>query len=223
MIEASHLPAVAELVRIPSPAPAPQALAHDGEHLWIGSFETSRIYGLDPIHGTVFEQTSAPGRPIGATMLGDEMRFVIGDGDTDDRTIRRYVPGHGFKSSDVLPCPDATGSFLAYDGTDLWLSQRHLERVHRLDAHGAPARTIDVGEEIIGLAWSGERLYCSLWLGSKTGRCRIGYVVPSSPAPALVVVATLPFVGVSLACDGERFWTNDFKANEIVAYAIPAA
>lgn len=220
MPEVVSLPAVTEIVRIPAPAPAPQSLAYDGERLWIGSFETKRVYGVDPLHGNVVEQSAVPGRPIGATMLGDELRFVISD-DADDRTIRRFVPGHGFKTNDLVRCPDDTGSFLAYDGADLWLSQRHLKRVHRLDAHGVPTRTIEVGEEIIGAAWCRERLYLSLWLGSKTGRCRVGYVVPADPEPALTIVATVPFVGVSLACDGERFWTNDFKADAIVAYALP--
>ena len=157
-------------------------------------------------------------------VAGDELRFVVSEnGDEDNRFIRRYVPGHGFKTHDALACPDDTGSFLAYDGANLWLSQRHAKRVHRLDLAGRPLRTIDVGHEIIGLAWVNERIYCSLWLGSKTGRCRIGYLDPSQATPELHVVATSPFVGVSLAREGAHFWTNDFKANEIVAFEIPAS
>src|SRR5580693_1043709 len=112
-------PELEEIVRIPSPAPAPQALACDGEHLWLGSWETSRVYGIDAHQGRVFEEAPAPGRPVGATVLGDDLRF-----------IRRYVPAHGFKSHEAVQCPDDTGSFLAFDGTRLWLSQRFLKRVH---------------------------------------------------------------------------------------------
>src|SRR5580704_9235675 len=61
---------LAEIVRIPSPAPAPQALACDGEHLWLGSWETARIYGIYANQGRVFEEVQAPGKPVGATVVG---------------------------------------------------------------------------------------------------------------------------------------------------------
>jgi hypothetical protein len=215
----AHLPAIVEIVRVPAPAPAPQSLAHDGERLWVGSWQTQRIYALDPHDGTSSDEAAAPGKPVGCTVVGDELRFVLSERD-DDRVIRRFVPGHGFKTSDAVPCPDDTGSFLAFDGEGLWLSQRYDKRVVRLDETGAIVRTIDVGEEIVGLALVGSRLFCSLWLGAKTGRCRIGFV-DSLAEPRLAIVATLPFVGVSLANDGERFWTNDFKNDAIVAFELP--
>jgi len=218
----TELPELEEIVRIPSPAPRPQSLAHDGEHLWLGSWETGHIYGMDPKNGRVIEKTAAPGLPVGSTCVGDELRFVISEnGDADNRFIRRFVPGHGFKSREAIACPDDTGSFLAYDGKHLWLSQRYNKRVIELDASAAPIRSIDVGEEIIGLAWVGDRLYVSTWLGRERGGCRIAYVEPNSASPGPVFVARSPFVGVSLARDGNRLWTNDFKNLSIVAFAIP--
>ncbi len=217
-----ELPEIAEIVRIPSPAPRPQSLAHDGEALWLGSWETGRIYGIDPKRGHVFEKTDAPGLPVGSTCVGDELRFVISQNGLDDnRVIRRFVPGHGFKSRDAVPCPNDTGSFLAYDGKRLWLSQRHNKCVLELDAHGEVLRTIEIGEEIIGAAWWDERLYLSCWLGRERGGCRIGYVEPNSASPALVFAARSPFAQISLARDGDRLWTNDFKHGSIVAFAIP--
>ncbi len=210
---------LAEIVRIPSPAPAPQALACDGEHLWLGSWETARIYGIYANQGRVFEEVQAPGKPVGATVVGDELRMVCSELD-DSRFIRRYVPGHGFKSHDVIPCPDDTGSFLAFDGTSLWLSQRHNKLVLELDVHGTPTRTVAVGEEIIGMTWVGERLYLSLWLGHERGGCRIAYILPRDQHPQPVYVAQSPFAAISLARDGERFWTNDVKACELVAFSI---
>ena len=209
-----------EIVRIPSPAPAPQALACDGEHLWLGSWDTCRIYGIDPHQGRVFEDAPAPGRPVSATVLGDELRLVCSEQD-DSRFIRRYIPAHGFKSHEALQCPDDTGSFLAFDGERLWLSQRYRKQVIELTALAKPLRTIDVGEEILGMAWVGERLYLSTWLGKERGGCRIGFIEPRSPEPRLVFAAQSPFAAVSLARDGDRLWTNDFKAGEIVAFAIP--
>ena len=211
---------LAEIVRIPSPAPAPQALACDGEHLWLGSWDTARIYGIYANQGRVFEEQQAPGKPVGATVVGDELRLVCSELD-DSRFIRRYVPGHGFKSHDVIACPDDTGSFLAFDGTSLWLSQRHNKLVLELDALGTPVRTVPVGEEIMGMAWVGERLYLSTWLGKERGGCRIAYIEPRTPHPQPVFVAQSPFAAVSLARDGGRFWTNDFRSREIVAFSLP--
>jgi hypothetical protein len=219
---AAELSELAEIVRIPSPAPAPQALAHDGEHIWLGSYETSHIYGIYPSQGRVFEEMVAPGKPISAVTVGDELRFILSEnGDEDNRFIRRFVPGHGFKTSGAVGCPEDTGSFLGWDGDHLWLSQRHNKRVLELDATCNVIRTVDVGEEIIGIAWAEERLYLSLWLGKERGGCRIAYIEARAENPQPVIVAQSPFAAVSLARDGARFWTNDFKASQIVAFRIP--
>ncbi|MBC5810095.1 MAG: hypothetical protein GIW95_04450 [Candidatus Eremiobacteraeota bacterium] len=212
-----------EIVRIPSPAPAPQALAHDGEHLWLGSWETSRFYGIFPRDGRVFEDRAAPGRPVGATCMGDELRVICSEnGDGDNRFMRRYIPGHGFKSHDAIACPDDTGSFLAWNGERLWMTQRHNKCAIELDAHCRPVRTIDVGEQILGATWVGERLYLSIWLGKERGGSRVAYIEPRVESPQLTFVASSPFACISLAYDGERLWTNDAKAMQIVAFRIPA-
>ena len=219
IVSPSELGDLEEIVRIPSPAPMPQSLAHDGEHLWLGSWETSRVYGISPRHGRVFEEMEAPGKPVGSTVLGDELRFVCSEnGDEDNRFIRRYIPGHGFKSRDRIACPDDTGSFLAYDGERLWLSQRANKRVLEISVSGRVLRTVDVGEQILGIAWVSDRLYLSTWLGKD----RIAYIEARAENPQLTFVAAAPFVAVSLARDGDRLWTNDSKANEIVAFAIPS-
>jgi len=219
----AELSELAEIVRIPSPAPAPQSLAHDGEHLWLGSWETAKVYGIFPSQGRVFEEMRAPGKPVSAVSVGDELRFVCSENDDDDnRFVRRFVPGHGFKSHDSVPCPEDTGSFLAYDGEHLWLSQRFNKRVLELDALYRVVRTVDIGSEIIGIAWVGERLYLSTWLGKEHGGCRIAYIEARAERPQPLFVAQSPFAAVSLARDGDRLWTNDFKNNEIVAFHIPA-
>jgi hypothetical protein len=219
---AAELSELAEIVRIPSPAPAPQALAHDGEHIWLGSWETSRIYGLFPSQGRVFAAAPAPGRRVGATTVGDELRFIVSEnGDADNRFIRRFVPGHGFKSSGAIACPEDTGSFLAWDGEHLWLSQRYNKRILELNSSCRAIRTVDAGEEIMGLAWVDDRLYMSLWLGKERGGCRIAYIEARAANAQPVFVAQSPFAAVSLARDGARLWTNDFKANQIVAFRIP--
>ena len=220
--ESAELAALEEIVRFPSPAPSPQSLAHDGEQLWLGSWDTCRVYGIVPSQGRVFEEAPAPGRPVGSTVVGDELRFVCSEnGEGDNRFIRRYIPGHGFKSSQQIACPDDTGSFLAYDGEHLWLSQRYDKRVLELDAAYRVVRTVDVGEQILGIAWHEDGLYLSTWLGKERGGCRIAYLEPRAERPQLRYLASSPFAAVSLAWDGGRLWTNDPKQTEIVAFTIP--
>lgn len=221
MLDSSPTP-LAEIVRVPSPAPMNQSLAHDGERLWVGSWETSRLYAVDATHGNVTEEHAVPGKPVGSTVVGNELRFVVAqNGDDDNRFIRRFIPGHGFTSREATPCPEDTGSFLAYDGERLWLSQRHNKRVLELDAQLQPVRTIDVGEEVIGLAWADERLYLSTWHGKERGGCHVGYLETGVAEPKLQLVLRSPFVAVSLARDGERLWTNDYRKQAVVAFAIP--
>ncbi len=131
---------VEELLRLPSPAPRPQSLAYDGEALWMGSRETRRLYALDPRTWTVREEASAPGTPWGMTVVGDELRVLCGETAEDSRIIRRFVPGHGFKSQESLACPDDTGSQLSFDGDRLYVSQWYNKRILSLDERGTSAR-----------------------------------------------------------------------------------
>ncbi|MDE2573220.1 MAG: hypothetical protein KGM44_11975 [bacterium] len=208
-----------EVARIPSPCPAPQSLAFDGRALWVGSWETGRVYGFDAHSGRAVEEGIVPGKPVGCVAVGDELWFVCSETD-DHRFLRHYVPGHGFKNQ-AIPLPEDTGSFLAFDGDHLWLSQRYNKRVLQLNGAFAPVREIAIGEEIIGISWVDGYLYASTWWGRDRGGCRIARLHMNRSEPHLEWVAQSPFVAVSLARDGDRLWTNDFKKNEIAAFAIP--
>lgn len=205
-------------MRVPSPAPAPQALAFDGETLWMGSWETQRVYGIAPQRFTVFEEANAPGRPVGMVSVGGELRVVCSEGGDDHRVIRRYIPGHGFKMSDQVPCPDDTGSFLAFDGIHLWLSQRYKQRVLEFDAQYRVLSELQIDGQILGVVWVGGFLYLSTWHGKENGGCKLGRVVRG--AAEVEYVASLHFAGVSLTHDGTRFWTNDPRDTAIVAFTL---
>lgn len=207
-----------ELLRLPSPAPAPQALAFDGEHLWLGSWETQRLYGIDPHHFTVFEEANAPGKPVGAVCVGDELRLVCSEGSEGDRFIRRFIPGHGFKEHDRISCPEHTGSFLAFDGTHLWLSQRYNKRVFKLDAEYRVTAAVEIGAEVLGVAWVEGALYASTWHG-KEGGCAIVRVADIDTG-LIDTVASMPFAAISLTHDGSRFWTNDPRTTSLVAFNL---
>jgi len=213
------LPKIEELLRVPSPAPTPQSLAFDGELLWMGSWETQRVYGIVPQQFTVREEAVAPGHPVGAVAVGDELRFVCSeDGEADHRFIRRFVPGHGFKS-DKVPCPEDTGSFLAFDGMHLWLSQRYNKRVLELDAEYGVRRSIQLDAEIVGIVMVEGTLYASTWHGRENGGCKIARI--DAGAGTFDYAGSLPFAGISLTHDGSRFWTNDTKHTAIVAFNLP--
>lgn len=212
------LPAIDELQRIPSPAPAPQALACDGHQLWMGSLATHRIYGIDAHTGRVFEEGIAPGRPIGAVVTGDALRVVTGETD-DDRCIRRYIFGHGFKTSERVSCPEATGSFLGYDGEWLYLSQWYNNRILQIDSAGGIHKVIAVGAQISGFVFIDGMIY--LARGEEDVEWRIARINPHVADPVAEDLATVPFELRSLAYDGSRFWTNHRSENQIVAFALP--
>ena len=213
------LSVIEELVRIPAPCPSPMGLACDGPDLWIASFDTNRIYGLTAQQGRVFEEAVAPGRPYGLTVTGDALRVVVGD-DGDDRWIRRYIMGKDFKSEKIA-CPDHTGSFLAYDGDRLYLSQRDNQCILELDEAGTVLRTIPVPRQITGMVIVGGRFYLVTTESREVDDYRLLRLDARREAPEVEELAAIPFAARSLGFDGTKFWTNCRSENTIVAFARP--
>ena len=214
---------IREIVRLPAPAPEPQALAADGERLWVSSMQTSRLYAVSPTDDHVLEEAQAPGKPIGAIALGDELRFVSSEGPDDDRYLRRYVPGHGVKEHDRIACPEFTGSQLAFDGRHLWLSQAVRKRLLALDAAGSVLATMDFSDALSGFART--NVGCcfvegTLYLLARNLDDATNTLVRvrSLETRSVEALAHLPFRSVSLAHDGSRFWTADKPANALVAF-----
>jgi hypothetical protein len=210
---------VEELLRLPSPAPRPQALAFDGEYLWMGSLETERLYSIEPKAWTVREEAAAPGRPYGATVVGDELRVLLGESEEDHRLIKRFIPGHGFRSSDAIACPDDTGSQLAFDGDRLYVSQWYNRRILSLDDKGAVGTVIDVPHEICGLVVVEGCFYVLTTDDESTDDYWITRVDARGGTPKIEDLAHVGFKARALAFDGERFWTNHREKHEIVAFA----
>ncbi|HTU83447.1 MAG TPA: hypothetical protein VMF61_15050 [Candidatus Acidoferrales bacterium] len=213
-----HLSEAHEVARRRSPAKAPQALAFGAGRLWMGSWETQRIYALKPESFAIEEEANAPGRPVGMTWTGDDLRVVCSETADDHRVIRRYAPGRGFVMPEAIPCPDDTGSFLAFDGIHLWLSQRYNQRVLEFDARYEVISEIAADAQILGALWSGGHLYLSTWHG-REGGCKIART--DARSRTLEYVASMSFAAVSLAHDGARFWTNDSRDSAIVAFTLP--
>ncbi len=207
---------VNEALRLPSPAPRPQALAFDGEKLWMGSIETDRLYAINPRQWTLIEEEKVPGKPWGMTVVGDELRVVCGVGEDDDRVIKRFVPGHGFKSQSI-ECPEATGSQLSFDGTWLYLSQWYNRRILGLDERGNVVRQIDVPHQICGQCYVDGSFYLVTTEDEATNEYFLTRVSVNGETRC-EDVARIPFAARALAFDGSRFWTNHREANQIVAF-----
>ncbi|HUY10815.1 MAG TPA: hypothetical protein VMV73_00985 [Candidatus Dormibacteraeota bacterium] len=214
---------IQEIVRLPAPAPEPQALAADGERLWVSSLQTNRFYAISPSDDRVLDEAQCPGAPIGAIVLGDELRFVCGEGSEDDRYLRRYIPGHGVKDHDRVACPEMTGSQLAFDGSNLWLSQAVRKRLLALDSRGEILATMDFSAALdafartsVGCCFVEGALF--LLARNKDDATNTLVRVASFEELSIEPIAHLPFRSVSLTHDGSRFWTADKPANALVGF-----
>jgi hypothetical protein len=217
------LPTIFEHRRLSSPAVAPQALAWDGKRgvLWMGSRDLRRVYAIDPAEWKVTENIEAPGIPWAAVSTNGSIRFTIGEGRNDDRYIRSFVPDTGFPDKERIACPEFTGSYLSYDGGNIYLSQWYKHRILKLDADGGILRVIDVGAEICGHTFVDGMIYVLRGVEKPTEDWRIARLDPKEEVPVVNDLALIPFASRSLTFDGEHFWSNHRAANEIVSFAAP--
>jgi hypothetical protein len=216
-----ELPTINEIARQVSPATTPQALAWCDGQLWFGSRDLRRIYRMDPKSWTVLDDVEAPGIPWAAVSVGDALWFTFGEGADDDRYLRRYTPGQGFVDGFRIPCPDFTGSYLSYDGRNLYLSQWYKHRVLQLDSPGNIVREIAVGAEISGHAFVDGLIHVLCGTEQNGGDWRLARLDPREATPKIEELAQVPFQCRSLTWDGERFWTNHREADRIVCFAMP--
>ena len=209
---------IVEVLRLPSPAPKPQSIAFDGSALWMGSRETRRIYAIEPKTWTVREEAQAPGTPWGMTVVGDELRVLCGETSDDNRIVRRFVPGHGFKSTEGVAVPEDTGSQLGYDGDRLYVSQFYKRRILSIDDRGAVGSTISAAHDICGQVVVGGRFYLVCTDDEDAGSYWLTRIDARASAPICDDLLEIGFPARGLAYDGEFFWTNHREADEIVAF-----
>jgi hypothetical protein len=212
---------ITEKRRLRSPATTPQALAWDSRDktLWMGSRDLRRIYAIDPENGTALEQREAPGIPWAAVALNGELRFTIGEGVDDDRYIYRYTPETGF--SKMFACPEFTGSYLSFDGKNLYVSQWYKKRVLKFDDDGNIIRDIDVGAEICGHTFAHGSLYVFRGQEQPDENWRIARLDLQQEMPIAEDIAVVPFACRSLTFDGELFWSNYRAKDTIISFALP--
>ena len=168
---------------------------------------------------TVLKQQEAPGIPWAAVAVNGELRFTIGEGADDDRYIYRYTPEAGF--SKMFACPEFTGSYLSFDGKNLYMSQWYKKRVLKFDDQGNVIREIDVGAEICGHTFANGSLYVLRGQEQPNEDWRIARLNPQEETPAVEDIAVVPFASRSLTFDGELFWSNYRAKDTIISFALP--
>jgi hypothetical protein len=216
------LPTIIEEGRFPSPVPTPQALAWDGNKLWMGSRDLRRIYVIDPKTWEVLDEKEPPGIPWAAVATNETLRFTIGEGPNDDRYIRRFVPDVGFSEADKIACPEFTGSYLSYDGENLYLSQWYKHRILKLDANGNIIRVIDIGAEISGHAFVDGMIYVLRGTEQNGESWTIARLNQREENSEVKDVAVVPFACRSLTFDGELFWSNYRAKDTIISFVLPS-
>ncbi len=215
---------IIEKHRLASPCVTPQALAFQGQKLWLSSRDLRRLYRLEVESRKVVEEIEPPGVVWAAVSVGEELRCTIGLGADDDRYVYRYSSRAGFEK--LFACPELTGSYLSFDGTHLYLSQWYKGQIHRVDDSGNISRTIEVGAEICGHTFADGMLYVLRGRENKdipnaAEEWRIARLDLNETTPEVKDLATIPFAARSLAFDGENFWSNHRAADEIAAFTLP--
>jgi hypothetical protein len=244
-----NLPTIKERKRFRSPTVTPQALAWDGKQLWMSSRDVGFLYkvrvGLASNSGDsdkleIVEQADPPGVVWAAVANNGAMYVTIGKGLNDDRYVYRY-DRDGF--SKLFACPDLTGSYLSFDGENLYLSQWYEQRILKMDSKGKVAGKIDIGAEICGHVFANGALYVlrgtenvprpqyaggkptpeRFKSGAKEGEEQwwISRLNPGDKALEVTDIAKVPFAARSLTFDGENFWSNHRAANETVCFSLP--
>jgi len=222
------LPTIKEQKRFRSPTVTPQALAWDGKQLWISSRDLGFLYkvraglasgvtSVDTLE--IIDEADPPGVVWAAVATNGAMHVTIGKGTNDDRYVYRYTTDRGF--SKMFACPEFTGSYLSFDGSNLYLSQWYKQRILKFDENGNITGQINVGAEICGHAFVDGSIYVLRGKEQPNEEWRIARLDPQQETPGLKDIAVVPFASRSLTFDGTNFWSNHRAANEIVSFALP--
>jgi hypothetical protein len=187
----------------------------------MGSRDLRRIYAIDLKTWSVVEEVVAPGIPWAAASSGEDIWFNLGEGPDDDRYLQRYVPGKGFSETERIACPEFTGSYLSFDGKQLYLSQWYKHRILKLDRSGNVLGEIPIDAEICGHVFVDGLIY--VLRGTEQGNedWRIARLDPRKATPEIEDLAIVPFACRSLTFDGTNCWANHRAANEIVSFTLP--
>jgi DNA-binding beta-propeller fold protein YncE len=211
---------IKELARRRAPAGRPQPIALYEGLLWLGSWETDRIYGIDPDRWSDVEEVVAPGRPYGIAPLDGALHVVVSDGgEADDRYLYRFIPGQGFVADSKTACPQFTGSHLTSDGKRLYLCQAHERRIVALDENAHVAATFPLPTRIAGMGFGPNGTLFAISADAEFEELAFG-ALSLTEQPAFAAVAPMPFGARALAFDGSAWYTSDREVGDVVRFNV---
>lgn len=209
---------VQEIARHASPSGRPQPLClHDGT-LWVGTWDTDRIYAVDPQSWTVSKEFAVPGRPYGIAAMGDGFRVVVAIGEDEDRYLYRFSPESGFDQASKTALPDLTGSYLASDGTTLYMTQLGKRRIVTLDDAAAIVREIPLPTRCLGIAFGSADAFYMIQADDEFENLKLATFDVNAESPQPSPVATLHDDARGLAFDGNAWWTCYREASLLVNF-----
>lgn len=185
----------------------------------MGSWETDRLYAIDPQSWKVTQEAAAPGKPYGLAAYEGDLWVVVSLGD-DDRYLVRFSPEHGFDAASTVACPEFTGSHLAAGADGLYLCQQGKARVLAVDTHANVRRAIALPTRCAGLGFGPGGRSFIISGDDELENLRFAGLDLAQPAPPAEALAAIPFDARSLAFDGTNWWTGHRDAGEIVSFAV---
>jgi hypothetical protein len=208
---------ILELERLVSASREPHAVATDGRTVWISSRLTRRVDVMQRDGWKKIDEFDPPGMPWGMTHAAGEVVMTCGEGADDTRRIRRYRSG--VLVDGYIPCPNDTGSHLAYTKGELILGQWYGQKLLMIDDDGTIARSYGTPHQVAGIAASDGFAYVLGTDEEHEGEYYISRVELSTGSAQ--DVALVPFRARGLAWDGTRFWTNHREADRTVTFDLP--
>lgn len=210
-----------EVQRRPAPAGRCQPLALFEGLLWTGSWETDRIYAVDPNTWSVVQDVPAPGKPYGIAALGDALHVVVSDGgEQDDRYLYRFEPRAGFVAESKTACPQMTGSHIASDGKRLYLGQAHERRIVTLDDAYAITESFALTTRTGGFGFGPSGQLYFIAADAEFDNLTFGTLELKADGCAFEAIAPFDTEFRSLAFDGSVWYTSNREAGEIVTLTV---
>jgi hypothetical protein len=152
------------------------------------------------------------------TAIGNELRVLCGVGEDDNRFVYRFRDGAFLP--DPIPCPDDTGSHLAFDGEHLYISQWYRRRLVAVDDQGQVLRRVDAPEH--GVAGQVIVDGSAYLLGTDDENEGPYYITRLDLATGESTdLAKVPNFCRGLAFDGTLFWSNIREQGEAIGFTLP--
>jgi hypothetical protein len=208
-----------ELNRRPSPANRPFALTKFEGSIWMGSWDTDRLYVMDPQTLQVRNEVEGPGRPYGMAAVGDELRAVVAHehGDEDDRYLYRVRNG-AYDLASKTPCPDLTGSFMTARGATIYLGQMHYQRILEMNSDYTIRREIALPTRCAGFAFGPDGRFYMISADAEFENLKFGTLDVTQDRPQFESIRPLPDEARYLLHDGSVWWTSLRDLNEIATF-----